>query len=89
MDLGIVNHGLETTVCLQGFADALGVFFQLGRVKRLGKNIFQERWTGERRMVSGSSWRPQRAALYVLVAHKLDLADLDLGPFLHVKRDGN
>ena len=66
--LGIVHHGLEVAVLLQGVTDAFRVLFQFGGVKRFGKNAFQENRLGNADWVQVLHGSLQRAAAHVLIA---------------------
>src|SRR5580698_6141305 len=92
---GIVNFGLglahnvllEIATILVFIADSFRIFVQLGGVVGPGKDVFQEdrvRYSDGPQVLHGVTHHPRPD---VLIAFKLDLADLDLRTFLHHKRD--
>ena len=85
--LRILNENLEEAAVLVLVANALGVFFELGGVVGLGKNIFEEdgvRYADGLQVLHRGA---QRAAVDVAVARKADAADLYLRAFLDDERD--
>src|SRR5438270_11897311 len=80
---GIADDHLEVSAVLVLSAHAFCIFLEFRGVIGPRKQIFEEdgMWDADRPKILHR--RSQHAGVDVLVSLKLDLTDLDLGPFLH------
>ena len=86
---GFVHQYLEIPAVLELGANAFGVFFQFGGVVGLGEQVFQKDRVRDADGLQVLHGRPQRAVVDVFVAPEAYAPNLDLGPFLDHKRDGD
>ena len=89
LGFGFVHLHLEIAAVLELSPDALGVFFELGRVVRLGKDVLEEDRVGDANRLQVLHGRAQGAVVDVFVALEADAADLDLGTFADHKCDAH
>ena len=89
LGLGILHQHFEVAAVLIFRAHPLGVFVELGGVVSLGEEVFQEDGVRNADRLQVLHGAAQNAGVDVLVADEGNLADFDLGPFLHHERDAH
>ncbi len=86
-DLGVIRAGHEVSIVFIKHFDPLLIFFKLGGIEGLGKEIFEQNRTRQADGAQVAHGPAHHSIAEHLIAEEIDVPDLDLRSFSHFKGD--